>query len=242
MADSEKTLANFTDILGVSIEGALAIASSDLWFQANKTKEDVKRIITYETDPTGTKVVKVTKVSEGGIEVDKSFNDVVRKPAEIKGGLLAAVLFSVNGNKNPFLEVKKFLDAGGNADTDIKKQFLAHCAWFNGSGGIDGWGVKDDPLVIKELEVNSSFTMPNSSDGNKLFTSDAFTTFSEVVSKNNNQRITDNLVMDLNRANTFLNALSPATGGMNVIKKTKSKHKTRKTKKTKKTKKKTRKY
>jgi len=248
----EKKLSDFESILGLTIQEALEIVKNDTWFSLNKDKDSVNRYIKYEVDPTNpNKIVNVIKKNspdESYIQVDKSIDVSNLIPDRITNNSLAAVLFSVNGNKGPFEQIKKFIQSGGNPDTNLKKMFLAHVAWLQASGGLEGYGVKEDPLVIKELQklepLGQSFEVPKPETGNEIFNSplylNAFKLIVESEQSDSETPISKGLFMDLDRTNNYLSTIAGLTypseaqvGGKQKYKKSKH-HKSRKSKKTKK--------
>ena len=154
--------------------------------------------------------------------VDKTLNSAenLKTPEDITGNMLASVLFSVNGNKGPFEKFKQFYEKNGVADTNEKKMFLAHLSWFHGNGGINGYNVRDDPLIQREMlllginkDTEKDFTLPDPASGNKIFNDNVyFENFKIIFDENKrmfdeNKRMFDNFKMDLDRSTKFLETL-----------------------------------
>jgi hypothetical protein len=232
-----KRLSDFTEVYGVSPEEALAVAKSDTWFKDNEPK-GTKRYVKIMLDDTGKivkDIIKTGTVPEGENDdyklVNLNFKPSGKSVDDITGDDLIGVLFSIRGNRAPLLEVKKFVKAEGQATNELEKQFLAHAAWFHGNGGMTGWGVADDPLVKAEVALDSSFRIPELNTGSEIFNSNAFKTFQTAVA-NANDAIKSGLEMDLERANTFLKAITGVTtGGRKHRKSRKSQKKSRKSQK-----------
>jgi hypothetical protein len=213
-----KRLSDFTEVYGVSPEEALAVAKSDTWFKENLPK-GTKRYVKIILDDTGKIVKDIIKTGTVPEEekddyklVNLNFEPSNKSVDDITGDDLIGVLFSIRGNRAPLLEVKKFVKAEGQATNELEKQFLAHAAWFHGNGGMTGWGVADDPLIKAEVALDSSFRIPELNIGSEIFNSDAFRTFQTAV-KNASDAIKSGLTMDLERAKTFLNAITGVTTG-----------------------------
>jgi hypothetical protein len=139
-----KPLSSFTTILSLTPDEALVVARNDGWFEINKNNDAVVRSVNYTVNQNNeiTKILKKNDRNDSTyMVVDKTLNsaeNLYKTPKDITGDLLAAVLFSVNGNKGPFEQFKNFYGVNGVADTNEKKMFLAHLAWFHGNGGITG--------------------------------------------------------------------------------------------------------
>ena len=247
-----KPLSSFTTILGLTPNEALAVARNDGWFEINKNNDAVVRSVNYEVK--NKEITQILKKNDSTyMVVDKTLNsaeNLYKTPEDITGKMLASVLFSVNGNKGPFEKFKQFYKVNGVADTNEKKMFLAHLAWFHGNGGITGYRVKDDPLIQREmllLGINKDNiqNLPDPASGNEIFNDNVyFENFKKIFDEN--KRMFDNFKMDLDRSTKFLETLQeqeqerksymnqlPQLGG----KKNKKSQKTRKSQKLKKSRK-----
>lgn len=217
-----KNLKDITMIKGLSTEEALTIVENDNWFDTAKTDSNTQRYILYTTEKNNaTNIDNITKFNDPSCRVDKNID---RKNIKadwdaglITGEKLAAVLFSINGNIEPFKHMKKFVENGGNIDysdekMNLKKMFLAHISWFHSAGGIKGYGVESDPLIREELERMNPLQVPETSLGNNIFNSELFTIFGRIVNdlSINNGKLKENLDMDLDRANNYLKVLKPS--------------------------------
>ena len=214
-----KKLSDFKTILGLTPNEALAVSRNDGWFEINKNNDAVVRSVNYEVN-TNNEITKILKKNDSTdstyMVVDKTLNsdeNLYKTPEDITGKLLASVLFSVLGNKGPFEKFKQFYEQNGVADTNEKKMFLAHLAWFHGNGGITGYGVNDDPLIQREmllLGINKdnvqNFKLPNPASGNEIFNDNVYFKNFKIIF-DENKRMFDNFKMDLDRSTKFLETL-----------------------------------
>ena len=220
-----KSLSDFKRIVESTPEQVLAVVKQDKWFETSRTKPDKDkplRYIKYELNSDGdeiTSISRVTSETEGTL-VNINFRpELIDLNTPLSEDDLIAILFSYNGNKKPLLEVKKFVENGGQATTDLEKKFLAHVAWFRANGGlVDSKGeenkyVTEDELVKAERLKQPSFDAPDPSTGLEIFNSEEFKTFTDVVNSTSNVTILKNLGMDLDRATAFLSAVAGLTTG-----------------------------
>ena len=139
----------FTSIIGFTNAEATSIVSNDTWFEKNRLDDAVQRYIKYETDETGKHVTAISRSNtpvEGHIKVDKL---LIRESIQTDTpGLVAAFLFSVNANKGPAREVKKFFANGGTVSGETEMAYLGHVAWFVGN---KGYGKDTDTLCQYEM-------------------------------------------------------------------------------------------
>jgi hypothetical protein len=169
----------FETIIGFTLEEATAIVSNDTWFADNVNKDDVQRYIKYETDATGKHVTSITRSNnpaDGHIKADKTLDvsNIVLDTDE----KIAAFLFSVNANKGPSQQVKKFLASGAKVTGDTEKKFLGHVAWLVGNGG---YGSDTDLLCKYErFYTEKDLPMLDLSTGRDIFTTEMFAAFVEI--------------------------------------------------------------
>ena len=169
----------FETIIGFTLEEATAIVSNDTWFADNVNKDDVQRYIKYETDATGKHVTSITRSNSpklGLIRADKTLDvsNIVLDTDE----KIAAFLFSVNANKGPSQQVKKFLATGAKVTGDTEKKFLGHVAWLVGNGG---YGADTDLLCKYErFYTEKDLPMLDLSTGRDIFTTEMFAAFVEI--------------------------------------------------------------
>lgn len=240
-------LIDITKIKGLTTDEALTIVENDDWLD---TAEHIPRFVTFDGNTTEITSVKKanSKVDDTYCKADFTVNRKTIKAqllnGKITGGILAAVLFSINGNIGPFNQMKTFVENGGNIygseeEMKLQKMFLAHVAWYNGN---QGYGAETDPLCIEEKKMMNPFVVPETSSGNKIFSSDLFRIFSEIVNNSsiNTGQLKINLGMDLNRANLYLTAIykqMPSGGNRKLRNKKYNRKSHKKSKKTKKHKK-----
>jgi hypothetical protein len=169
----------FDSIIGFTIAEAYAIVSNDTWFADNVNKDNVQRYMKYETDETGKHVISITrsnKPEDGHIQADKTLdiNNIILDTEE----KVAAFLFSVNANKGPSLQVKKFFASGGNVEGDTEKKFLGHVAWLVGNGG---YGSDTDLLCEYErFYTEKDLPMLDLSTGRNIFDTEMYLAFIEI--------------------------------------------------------------
>jgi len=171
----------FETILGFTRTEADGIVSNDEWFVKNINNADAQRYIKYETDTTGKHVTSVSRSNtpkEGHVQVDKSFD--VKNITTDTEGKVAAYLFSVNGNKGPSNEVKKFFANGGWVKADeTEMKFLGHVAWLVGNGG---YGSDTDLLCQYErFYTEKELPMLDLATGREIFASDLYHAFVEIL-------------------------------------------------------------
>ena len=170
----------FKTIIGFTNAEATDIVSNDTWFADNANNDEVQRYIKYETDATGKHVTSITrsnKPADGHIRADKTLdvNNIVLDTDE----KVAAFLFSVNANKGPSQQVKKFLASGAKATGDTEKKFIGHVAWLVGNGGYGS----DTDLLCRYERVylgTDTLQMLDLSTGRDIFTTEMFNTFAEI--------------------------------------------------------------
>jgi hypothetical protein len=170
----------FDTIIGFTLAEATAIVSNDTWFADNVNKDKVQRYIKYETDETGKHVISITRSNDpadGHIKADKTLDvsNIVTDTEE----KVAAFLFSVNANKGPSQQVKKFLATGAKVTGDTEKKFLGHVAWLVGNGG---YGSDTDLLCKYERFYLGTDTLPmlDLSTGRDIFGTEMFHAFVEI--------------------------------------------------------------
>jgi hypothetical protein len=169
----------FETIIGFTRAEADSIVINDTWFADNVDKDDVQRYIKHETDATGKHVISITrsnKPAEGHIKADKTLDvkNIVLDTAE----KIAAYLFSVNANKGPSQQVKKFLATGAKVTGDTEKKFLGHVAWLVGNGG---YGSDTDLLCQYErVYTEAELPMLDLSTGRDIFGTEMFHMFIEI--------------------------------------------------------------
>lgn len=184
----------YKSILGLTFEEAMNIVKNDTeWFEKNKRDETVQRFIKFETDESGENVVKIQKSNEpkeGFVRIDKDLDTSnIQLDTE---GKVAAFMFSVNGNKGPVLEIKKYLQAGGtiHPNDEDEQIFIGHCAWLAGNGG---YGADTDSLCSHEIAfsygtVTLENIVPDMGKGRGIFDTPLYEAFLEV---RNAMRIVD---------------------------------------------------
>lgn len=170
----------FETIIGFTRAEADSIVSNDIWFANNVNKDKVQRYIKYETDETGKHVISITRSNDpadGHIQADKTLN--VKNIVLDTDEKIAAYLFSVNANKGPSQQVKKFLATGAKVTGDTEKKFLGHVAWLVGNGG---YGSDTDLLCQYERFYLGTDTLPmlDLSTGREIFGTEMFWAFVEI--------------------------------------------------------------
>jgi len=170
----------FETIIGFTLAEATAIVSNDTWFADNVNKDQVQRYIKYETDETGKHVTNITRSNnptDGHIKADKTLDvsNIVTDTEE----KVAAFLFSVNANKGPSQQVKKFLATGAKVTGDTEKKFLGHVAWLVGNGG---YGADTDLLCQYERVFMECEALPmlDLSTGRDIFITEMFAAFVDI--------------------------------------------------------------
>ena len=202
----------FETIIGFSLAEATSIVSNDTWFADNVSNDDIQRYIKFETDATGkhiTSIARSNNPAEGYIQVDKTID--VANIVTDTDGKLAAFLFSVNANKGPNNEVKKFFAVGGSVAGDTEKKFLGHVAWLTGNGG---YGSDTDLLCQYEGFTRHYLPLLETTRGREIFASNLYTEFVKVVlaiqepdtfvCPTDYSRLAAGLAQDLKLVNRFL--------------------------------------
>lgn len=202
----------FETIIGFTRAEADSIVSNDTWFADNVTNDDVQRYIKYETDETSKHVISITrsnKPADGHIKADKTLD--VKNIVLDTDEKVAAYLFSVNANKGPSQQVKKFLATGAKVTGDTEKKFLGHVAWLVGNGG---YGSDTDLLCQYERFYLGKDTLPmlDLSTGREIFGSDMFHMFVEIerameqpeFCPKEHAQLTAGMAQDLRLVNRFL--------------------------------------
>lgn len=156
----------FSSFLGRTPAQAIAIVSSDEWFEINRANDAVQRFVRYETDATGRQISKVeaSKVKKDGfIQVDKTIER--NEPTEaLVDGKFAAFLFSLNGNLGPALQFEKckqeFEDHFVQVSDSHEKGFLVFLCWLKSHVSpqdveFADWLTSDEvfSLVLKEYLI-----------------------------------------------------------------------------------------
>ncbi len=171
----------FETIIGFSAKEAHGIVSNDTWFAKNANDDSVQRYIKYETDATGKHVTSISRSNtpkEGHVQADKSLD--VKNIVTDTDAKIAAYLFSVNANKGPSNEVKKFFANGGWVKADeTEMKFLGHVAWLVGNGG---YGSDTDLLCQYErFYTEKELPMLDLATGREIFASDLYHAFVEIL-------------------------------------------------------------
>ena len=211
-------------IIGLSLEEAKAIVRQDTWFcPANRA---VQRFIKAHYDNYGN-VVKIERKNtpcEGYILVDTSFDPKAfeYKDLAISEGMMAAFLFSVNGNNGPFKAMKALCKKAFVAvptETN-EKMFWGHLAYLLANGAIGlaiewaanpslNW-ILNDPLTATEITIDKDFTIPSLEQEKENFVEayqKAFETFKKAVADQTaieNPRIQTGLQQDLTRFQSYM--------------------------------------
>ena len=206
-------LSQFTNICDATPEEALAIISSDIWFEKNKSNPDVNRYIKFKI--TNTKIIFVScvdiipkdiisnKVGEY-IQIDKNIKiENLEITTPITYEELASIVFSVNQNLKQFKILKKFFRNLQNTDKfsfeQIKynskmKSFCAHLAYLiantTDTQSIPDW-MMEDSLISEEIKMFESIHMskfryhniPSFDNCEKLFVSSLYLSFMIVYDK-----------------------------------------------------------
>lgn len=153
-------------ILGLPLLVALSILKSDGWFD-NATTETKRRRVKHHVDDDGNVVLdNITRYDRGPIEdseelgTDIVFDERLTVPEQrarltveqvlAEPGLLAAMVFTVNGNKAPFEtfrahadEIKSLINNQlSEAFLTAYQGFVCHLCWF-----VNAWDTSSDPVV-----------------------------------------------------------------------------------------------
>jgi hypothetical protein len=201
----------FETIIGFTRAEAYGIVSNDTWFAKNANDESVQRYIKYETDATGKHVISISRSNtpkDGHFQADKTLD--VKNIVTDTDAKIAAYLFSVNANKGPSNEVKKFFANGGVVTDDTEKKFLGHVAWLVGN---QGYGSDTDLLCQYErFYTEKELPMLDLATGRDIFSCDMYQDFVEILltietdefCPNERARLTAGLEQDLSLVNRFL--------------------------------------
>lgn len=205
-------------ILDIPRKGAIKIFMKDTWFDGNPQIRYIKFI------ENGTNISTIEKKNDNSdsnfkaIDINgasalqkKSINDIETAlfNTNVNSGLFRAFLFSVNGNYKPFKIINAFKGANMKLPEDrIGRQFLGHMAWFLASGGLDGWGVKDD-LIVKLIGTEKYLGIGDNiiTIMDKYEESELFKAYKEIVEKIENgeiiEKIKNGLKLDYEKATDF---------------------------------------
>jgi hypothetical protein len=169
----------FTSIIGFTNAEATSIVSNDTWFEKNRLDDAVQRYIKYETDETGKHVISISRTNtpaDGHVKVDKWLcRESIETDTPSK---VAAFLFSVNANKGPAVEVKKFFANGGTVSGDTEMAYLGHVAWFVGN---NGYGKNTDMLCQYEVfYLDDDIPMLDLATGRDIFCNKLYWAFVEI--------------------------------------------------------------
>ncbi len=205
MSSTTYTLSQFTNICNASPEEALAIIKSDIWFETNKSNDDVNRYIKFTINNKKISFInRSNKMVDEFTKVDKNINiDTLTVDTLLTTEEMASVIFSVNGNykmfnilKNFFVNLKKNeLSNFETLKTNKKmKIFCAHVAYLIANTeneiSIPEW-LMEDALISEESKIYESIhfskfkkqNIPSLDNFEKLFTSSLYLSFMIVYDK-----------------------------------------------------------
>lgn len=153
---------SFCDVLPVEV---VQIVSKDNWFKINSTN-DIKRFVKFIiTNNTINFFDRSNEPKDGYIEIDKTFDIAnIDISTVLNINQLASIIFSVNGNKLPFIMVRNFLKKLKNDEIENYNEcigskrmqiFCSHLAYIHSnipkdSSHIPEW-LKKDSLFEEEI-------------------------------------------------------------------------------------------
>jgi hypothetical protein len=205
MSSTTYTLTQFTNICNASPEEALAIIKSDIWFETNKSNDDVNRYIKFTINNNKISFInRSNKMVDEFTKVDKNINiDTLTVDTLLTTEEMASVVFSVNGNykmfnilKNFFVNLKKNEPFNFESIQHNKKMkiFCAHVAYLIANTeneiSIPEW-LMEDALISEESKIYESIhfstfkkqNIPSLDNFEKLFTSSLYLSFMIVYDK-----------------------------------------------------------
>lgn len=207
MSSTTYTLSQFTKICDVAPEEALAMISSDIWFEKNKSNPDVNVYIKFTIN--NKKITFISSLNNiyfdnsDYVKVDKNIKiNELTLDKELTIEELASIIFSVNQNYKVFEILKNFLVNTKKTDpfsfesikySNKMKCFCVHMAHIianTSENHIPEW-LTQDPLFselskmyesihLSKLKINN---IPRLENCEKLFVSSMYLSFMIVYDK-----------------------------------------------------------
>lgn len=178
-------VSDYTEILGLTPEQAVYIVNNDTWFGLNHPN-GVKRYVisgiveTPHSNGATTKAVVSVKTTREApaadlfaVCIDTSIDTkLLTAHTPLSKEEFAAVLFSVNGNKGPILQVGNFIESVNDrkhcttfCESYLHRRFLGWAAYVAASGG---YNLNNDPLTVAIAAQLGATTLAKWCDGTDL--------------------------------------------------------------------------
>ena len=204
------TISHFSTVLGLTPQEVENIFSKDTWFDS--TASNPLRFIKYSLEETKTKIISVERSNvpkDDFIPIDLNINPtLINCNTPLTQNQFCSVLFSINGNKDVYFMLKKFVQLIRQNEYDYHlcistksmKIFASHVAWLTVNVGsskvIPDW-IMTDPLFseiqIRYEQIHSRKILPSDipdlSQGMRIYSSMFYLSYLIVKDKFNSYPI-----------------------------------------------------